>query len=99
MIGFIAADDRGAEHVAWVATLCVHPDHQGKGYAKAMLDEVEAKVRAPYLRLCVRPTNTPAINLYQHRGYTQIDSWHKYYNDGSDAIVMEKLLRDPHRGL
>lgn len=99
MIGFVAVDDRGDSRVAWVATLCVHPDHQGNGYAKAMLDTVEAKTRAPYLRLCVRPTNTPAIRLYQSRGYTQIDSWHNYYNDGSEAIVMEKLLHDPHKGL
>lgn len=96
MIGFIAVDDRVATSTAWIATLCVHPDHQGKGYAKAMLKMVEERVTAPYLRLCVRPTNTKAIKLYDNFGYTLIDTWKNYYNDGSDAMVMEKLLRDPH---
>lgn len=96
MIGFIAVDDRIASSVAWIATLCVHPDHQGKGYAKEMLKAVERQVSSPYLRLCVRPDNAIAINLYETCGYTFIDSWKNYYNDGTDALVMEKLLRDPH---
>lgn len=99
MIGFVAADDRTAAHAAWIATLCVHPDFQRKGFARQLLDEVESQVKSPYIRLCVRPNNTAAIHLYEERGYVQIDTWKNYYNDGSDAIVMEKMIADPQAEL
>lgn len=96
MVGFVAADDREATHTAWIATLCVHPDHQRKGFAKMLLEQIENRVKSPYIRLCVRPNNTAAIKLYEDRGYVEIDTWKKYYNDGTDALVMEKLISDPN---
>ena len=31
MIGFVAGDIRASKQLGWIATICVHPDHQGRG--------------------------------------------------------------------
>ena len=43
-----------------------------------------------YVCLCVRLDNDGAIRLYEQEGYLHAGTWTKYYNDGGDAMVMEK---------
>jgi ribosomal protein S18 acetylase RimI-like enzyme len=54
-----------------VSGICTHPDHRGKGYAKAITGYVTnaifARGETPFLN--VFHTNTPAINLYEKLGY------------------------------
>jgi ribosomal protein S18 acetylase RimI-like enzyme len=42
------------------------------------------------MRLSVRASNHTAISLYENEGYRTLDVWKSYYNDGENAIVMEK---------
>lgn len=95
MIGFLAGESRHHEATAWVATICVHPDHQRRGIGRQLLEAGEARFTLPNIRLCVRAGNTPAINLYHKAGYRLVDTWWRYYFDGEDAIVMEKRVRQP----
>lgn len=90
MVGFIAADMVRAEHEAWIATLCVQPEFQRRGIGKKLLQECEALIKMPKIKLSVRITNKAAIQLYSSFGYNQIEIWSKYYQDGEDALVMEK---------
>jgi len=91
MIGFIAADPRPSEGIAWIATLGVEPEYRGQGIARALLRECERRIKQPRIRLCVRTSNQAAIRLYQREGYLEMDTWLKYYNDGESALVMEKI--------
>jgi len=91
MIGFIAADLRPVEGMAWIATVGVLPEYRRQGVARALLLECESRVIQPRIRLCVRPSNQAAIRLYQREGYLEMDKWQKYYNDGESALVMEKI--------
>jgi ribosomal protein S18 acetylase RimI-like enzyme len=91
MIGFIAADLRPVEGMAWIATVGVLPEYRRHGVARALLLECESRVIQPRIRLCVRPSNQAAIRLYQREGYLEMDTWQKYYNDGESALVMEKI--------
>jgi ribosomal-protein-alanine N-acetyltransferase len=91
MIGFIAADLRPVEGMAWIATVGVLPEYRRQGVARALLLECESRVIQPRIRLCVRPSNQAAIRLYQREGYLEMDTWQKYYNDGESALVMEKI--------
>ncbi|MBN2549884.1 MAG: GNAT family N-acetyltransferase [Anaerolineales bacterium] len=90
MVGFIAADVRPSEHIAWIATIGVFPEHQSKGTGRALLLACEAQLVVPTIRLSVRASNLAAIQLYLSEGYRKIDVWYGYYQDGEDGLVMEK---------
>jgi ribosomal protein S18 acetylase RimI-like enzyme len=92
LIGFVAADLRRSEDLAWIATLGVAPEHRRRGIGRALLRECELRVGQPRIRLCVRVSNRAAICLYQAEGYFEVDTWNKYYDDGENALVMDKLL-------
>ncbi len=91
MIGFIAGDSRSNESISWIATLCVHPKFSGQGIGRALLEACEIKLPNPIIHLCVRISNERAIRMYKMAGYYHIDRWEKYYNDGEDGLIMEKL--------
>ncbi len=92
LVGFVAADIRRRQQLAWIATIAVHPDYRGRGIGAELMRKVEGLVGMPRMRLSVRAGNRVAQALYQSRGYEQIDVWPKYYHGGEDAIVMEKVL-------
>jgi len=92
MVGFIAADIRKSENLAWIATFCVLPEFRRRGIGTALLSECESLLRVPKVRLSVRPSNEPAVHLYVFSGYQKISLWKQYYQDGEDALVMEKQL-------
>jgi ribosomal-protein-alanine N-acetyltransferase len=91
MVGFIAGDPRRSEGMAWIATLGVLPEYRRQGIARQLLLACEKKLNSSRLRLCVRLDNAPAIRLYEQEGYLHVGTWSKYYNDGGDALVMEKI--------
>jgi ribosomal-protein-alanine N-acetyltransferase len=90
MIGFIAGDVRPAQQIAWIATIGVMPEYRGRGIGKALLKACENRVDVPRIRLCVRQTNQEAIQLYLNNGYQRAGIWSNYYQDGEDALLMEK---------
>jgi ribosomal protein S18 acetylase RimI-like enzyme len=92
LVGFIAADIRKRQRVAWIATIAVHPDFRGQGIGGELMQIAEHRSGMPAIRLSVRASNKSAQKLYQGRGYEQIDVWPKYYAGDEDAIVMEKKL-------
>jgi len=92
LVGFVAADIRRRQDLAWIATIAVHPDYRGQGIGAELMNKVERLVDMPRMRLSVRASNRVAQALYQSRGYEQVDVWPKYYQGGEDAIVMEKVL-------
>lgn len=91
LVGFIAADVRRNEQIAWIATIGVLPEFRNRGVGKALLEACEAQIPIPFIRLCVRASNTPAIQMYKRAGYSYIGNWQGYYQGGEDAMVMEKV--------
>jgi ribosomal protein S18 acetylase RimI-like enzyme len=91
MVGFIAGDLRRSQGTAWIATLGVLPEYRRQGIARTLLRECERRLNSERLRLCVRLDNAGAIRLYEQEGYVRAGTWTKYYNDGGDALVMEKF--------
>jgi ribosomal protein S18 acetylase RimI-like enzyme len=90
MVGFIAGDLRRTEGLGWIATIGVLPEYRRRGIARLMLLECERRMNTSHFRLCVRLENMEAIRLYEAEGYVRTETWKKYYNDGGDALVMEK---------
>jgi ribosomal-protein-alanine N-acetyltransferase len=92
LVGFVAADIRRRQKVAWIATIAVHPEYRGRGIGGRLMRVAEERSGMPRVRLSVRASNDAAIKLYHSRGYEQIDVWPQYYQGDEDAIVMEKEL-------
>lgn len=90
MVGFIAGDPRPSRGFSWIATIGVLPGYQRKGIGRALLRACETQLKTPRLRLSVRASNHIAITLYEQESYRTMDIWKAYYDDGEDAIIMEK---------
>ncbi len=90
MVGFIAGDLRPHRRMAWIATIAVLPEQRGRGIGSTLLQACEARLGVPQIRLSVRASNSDAIRLYRVAGYEQVGVWSAYYQDGEDALVMEK---------
>jgi len=95
MIGFVAGDPRPSEGANWIATIGVDPRYQRRGIGRALLRACEARTKLPRVKLTVRMSNHGAISLYEKEGYRSVDIWKRYYNDGEDGLVMEKVLKKP----
>lgn len=92
MIGFVAADPRPSQRAVWIATIGVDPRYQRRGIGRMLLRTVEEQAKLPRMKLTVRLSNYGAVSMYEKEGYRTIDVWRRYYNDGEDGLVMEKVL-------
>lgn len=90
MIGFIAGDPRPTEGFSWIATIGVLPEYRGKGIGRALLETCEARLTTSRIKLSVRSSNIDPIRMYEKAGYKLVDRWIRYYDDGEDALIMEK---------
>jgi ribosomal protein S18 acetylase RimI-like enzyme len=70
----------------------VLPDYRRRGIGTALLQVCEANIRLPSVRLNVRVSNDQAIRLYKQLGYFQVGLWPRYYQDGEDALILEKQI-------
>ena len=74
-----------------VMNVAVDLQHQRKGLASALLDELYARVDDEQARftLEVRRSNSVAIHLYEREGFRAAGMRRRYYQDnGEDALVM-----------
>jgi ribosomal-protein-alanine N-acetyltransferase len=92
MVGFIAADIRRSENLVWIATIGVLPAYRRQRVGTALLLAVEEQLNVSSIRLSVRISNLPALNLYNQLGYRRYGTWPHYYADGEDALILEKNL-------
>ncbi|MDH5764768.1 MAG: GNAT family N-acetyltransferase/peptidase C39 family protein [Gammaproteobacteria bacterium] len=86
---------RSGTNLARLYSIAILPDQQGKGLSKILLNSVEEfvqKKNCVFIRLEVSVNNKLAISLYEKYGYTYFDTIPAYYDDGSDAVRMEKRL-------
>lgn len=61
-------------HRGWIYYLAVAPSHQRRGFARALMQHVEALLLArgcPKISLLVRSTNTAVLEFYARIGYAQ----------------------------
>ena len=60
-------------HRGWLNYLAVHPEHQRRSFARAMVAEAEQRLRnagCPKINLQVRNSNRGVIEFYQRIGYS-----------------------------
>jgi ribosomal protein S18 acetylase RimI-like enzyme len=92
MVGFVAGELNRREKHGWIVTLGVQPNCEGQGIGTRLLLDCEQLMAQPLIKLTVRKSNTRAIALYEHHGYTFVHTIARYYNDGEDGLLMEKRM-------
>jgi ribosomal protein S18 acetylase RimI-like enzyme len=77
-------------HRGWLNYLAVAPEHQRRGYARAIVDEAERLLReagCPKINLQVRTSNSGVIEFYRRIGYSP-----------DDVVSLGKRLERDDRG-
>ena len=87
---------RHAQRPAWrLYSIVVDPTRRGAGLGARLLADAEALAAAagaPALSLEVREDNAGAIALYRGRGYVETGRKAGYYDDGTAAIRLRRVL-------
>ncbi|MDX1588023.1 MAG: GNAT family N-acetyltransferase/peptidase C39 family protein [Oleiphilaceae bacterium] len=74
---------------------------RGQGIGRQLLEQLEGLAREEgcrFIRLEVRADNQVAIRLYESGGYQRLGRLKGYYEDGGDALQMEKGLHPAQPG-
>ena len=78
--------------------VCVHPDFQGQGFGRILVEHVLERARAgkaSTIFLEVRPSNVAACELYDKLGFNEVGVRENYYPSKvgrEDALVLAKEL-------
>ncbi|GAB3015878.1 peptidase C39 family protein [Bowmanella dokdonensis] len=95
LAGYALVLYRSGTQLARLYSIAVSDEFRGRGVARQLLGEVErlaAEQLCIFMRLEVRVDNEPAISLYKKLRYRSIGTVEGYYEDGGDALQMEKTL-------
>ena len=85
---------RGTYDLYWVAS---HPDVQGQGFGRSLMDYVEGEVRADHGRLLVLETSAKesygkTVRFYRRLGYEETSRIRDFYDVGDDKLTFVKRL-------
>ena len=81
-----------------ILNVCVRPALQSSGLGRFMMDhllELAGEYKADTAFLEVRPSNKPAIHLYESMGFNQVGVRRDYYpaaQGREDALILAKTL-------
>lgn len=93
--GYITLLFRAELPLARIYSIATAPDSLGRGVAAGLLDAAEALALARNcvaMRLEIRRDNAASQQLFMRRGYALFGEHHGYYEDGMDALRLEKSL-------
>lgn len=99
MIGFACYGTESLTHDTWdLFWICVLPEARGRGAGRALIAQVEARVREANGRVMViytssTPRYAPARRLYESAGFICVAVVPDYYTDGDDLNIYWKKLR------
>jgi ribosomal protein S18 acetylase RimI-like enzyme len=74
--------------------IAVAPEARGQGLGRALLEACQRDLAGEGLVLLfleVRPTNAPAIRLYEACGWEPCGRRLRYYSDGEDALLFQRV--------
>jgi ribosomal-protein-alanine N-acetyltransferase len=89
--GFLIICMTGA-FVGYIQTICVHPDHRGRGLGSRMVAFAEERIlsEVPNVFMCVSSFNHAARRLYERLGYQVVGELTDYIMAGHSEILLRK---------
>ena len=82
------------ENEAHILNLALDIPYQNKGLGKQFLKQIlDEYLQFADVFLEVKRSNFPAINLYLHFGFEEVNIREGYYSDGEDAVIMVKKVK------
>lgn len=91
----VIAGFRAGSALARISSIATHGSFAGQGLGRALLAACEDEMRSRGIRtvrLEVRADNDAALRLYERSGYRIFGRYVDYYEDGTDALRLEKSL-------
>ena len=89
VVGYVGSQTVLGE--ADMMNIAVADSHRRRGIARALVEELIARLDATMLTLEVRASNTPAIKLYESLGFQQVGLRKNYYRKPKeDALILRK---------
>jgi len=91
LVGMQAADE------AELLNIGVVPEGRRRGVARGLLRVWLGRLQergSATVYLDVRPSNHPAITLYEKFGFAVVGCRRHYYSDGEDALIMKLTMPD-----
>lgn len=77
-----------------ILNFVIDASFQRKGYGQMLFDALLKAVDAKRVILDVRVNNEKGLNFYKKNGFKKINVRKNYYLDGTDALVMEKIIEE-----
>ena len=80
---------------AEIRYLAVHPSHKRKGLGKKLIYKIIKECKSENIKrifLEVSLKNKQALSFYDFFGFKTVNIRKKYYQDGCDAFLKEKML-------
>ncbi|RUO56885.1 ribosomal-protein-alanine N-acetyltransferase [Pseudidiomarina homiensis] len=95
VVGYYIVLYRQATQLARLYSLAVDPAYRRRGLGRQLLAAAEHAAderHCLFMRLEVKTDNEAALALYHSAGYYDMEIRPEYYEDDSDAVVLQKLL-------
>lgn len=100
MIAYALCLYRKGSSIARLYSIAVADSQRGKGVSTRLLNDLAARARrkgCTRLRLEVREDNQSAMHTYERQGFAPFGMIPDYYEDGANAVRMEKPLAPANR--
>lgn len=97
LAGYVLVLFRSGSRKARIYSIAVSGSLRGQGIGEQLLRAAEQAAYARdcnLMRLEVRPDNAAALAMYEKQGYRPFGRFPGFYEDGTDAIRLEKLLTE-----
>jgi len=93
VIGGVILEMNGA-FTGYIKSICVSPEHRGKGIGGLLMEYVEARVyrEKPNVFLCVSDFNHEAQRFYASLGYSVVGVLDDYLVSGLGEVLMRKTI-------
>ncbi|EJN58343.1 hypothetical protein HSB1_37600 [Halogranum salarium B-1] len=93
VVGYVVADviPNYGRDIGHIKDLAVRPESRGQGVGRSLLERALTTLfvdSTALVKLEVRESNDPALDLYRDVGFEPMRRVPRYYDDGEAALVM-----------